>query len=676
MKKLMKIILCLVLVFSFIPKEETEAGDTVKSVWANGNTLTWEAYPGAVSYLVTFGEAGDMVKTTRINLLYLGSSLSLPEGDYDVYVYALNENGSTLAEGKTTKKYHYREVGQIENIRIEGDTLTWDPYPGVAMYSVDFGEGVYSHWTEETSVDLMQVCYNLMATPGEEHSVFVYATNQYEDILAAGRSLDDYYYRGSGYITNAHLVEDEDVVTWDPYPGAAYYTVKVNWFEYPTETNYKTGIEDMFRSSGYTGYAGHNVLIYAYDENDERIAEGSTPETYTYKAPNGLIGTPQNPRWIDDHIATWDPVEGAECYIVFLNENGEQIETYFAWYSTEVDFAEYIKPGKEYSFLLRAHAKDYGDSYESFTSPFIRGKEGAVQERIYGAGRYETSLKIAEEVRKIWGLDAFTAAVITTGTNYPDALSGSFLANKNKAPMLMINAKSAPDVVQYIRYNVQSGGTVYILGGDAAVKDEWVAPLAEAGYRIVRLAGKNRYLTNLEILKEAKVNEGTILVCTGAGFADSLSCSSLPYPILLVGKSLNAAQKEFLQTLNKSGTRFYVIGGTGAVSDEIMNELGNYGQIMGRIAGKDRYQTSVNIATTFINTAGKVVIATGKNFPDGLSGGPLAYALGAPLILVADGKADKAAEYTSQAVLSVAYALGGTGAISDETMNKVFHNGQ
>ena len=237
----------------------------------------------------------------------------------------------------------------------------------------------------------------------------------------------------------------------------------------------------------------------------------------------------------------------------------------------------------------------------------------------------------------------------------------------------MVNASSIENVSDYIWHKVKWGGTVYVLGGEGAIKEECLKQLKADGYNVKRLAGKDRYETNLAILKEAGVKDETILVCTGKNYADSLSCSALDFPILLVGKTLNDTQKAYLASMNKDLTSFFIIGGTGAVSDDIANELNNYGIVVDRIAGKDRYETSLNIARTFTGRNGKYVIATGKNFPDGLSGGPLAYALGAPLILVSDGKTEKAAEYTSNPGVFVGYALGGTGALTDAVFDAVFH---
>ena len=51
-----------------------------------------------------------------------------------------------------------------------------------------------------------------------------------------------------------------------------------------------------------------------------------------------------------------------------------------------------------------------------------------------------------------------------------------------------------------------------------------------------------------------------------------------------------------------------------------------------RNGGANRYDTAVEVSRNFAS-ASWVVIATGGNYPDGLAGGPLAYALGGPILL-------------------------------------------
>ena len=292
--------------------------------------------------------------------------------------------------------------------------------------------------------------------------------------------------------------------------------------------------------------------------------------------------------------------------------------------------------------------------------------EGVI--RLAGAGRYETGYKVADALKEALDVEKFEAVVVATGKNFADALAGSYLAVEKNAPILLTNGKDAniAELHAYIKANVAEGGKVYILGGEAAVP---TAVEAIDGYDVVRLFGDSRYDTNLAILNEAGVTGDSIIVATGKTFADSLSASAAKLPILLVkpNAALNDAQKEILAGMKN----IYIVGGEGAVSAAYAEELAAYGEVT-RVYGQSRYDTSVEVAKTFCKDADKAVVASGKNFPDGLCGGPLAAALNAPLILTADGKAAAASGYMAEEAIPSGYVLGGDGALADATVVEVF----
>ena len=288
--------------------------------------------------------------------------------------------------------------------------------------------------------------------------------------------------------------------------------------------------------------------------------------------------------------------------------------------------------------------------------------------RLAGATRYETGYKVADVLKERLGIEQFEAVVIATGKNFADALSGSYLATVKNAPILLTNGKTdnIETLHNYIRENVIKGGRVYILGGTGAVP---VEVESIEGYDVVRLSGATRYETNLAILNEAGIKGDELVVATGKTFADSLSASATKLPILLVKPDmvLSETAKELVANMNK----IYVIGGESAVSREIEAELKNYAEVV-RIFGNSRYETSVAVANTFFGEIEEVVVASGKNFPDGLCGGALAAAIDATLILTADGKTNSAVEYVQETLVDAGYVLGGTGALGDNSVADIF----
>jgi surface protein len=297
-----------------------------------------------------------------------------------------------------------------------------------------------------------------------------------------------------------------------------------------------------------------------------------------------------------------------------------------------------------------------------------------------GYDRYTTALSIGNGL--LYRLtNKFDTIIVASGVNYADALSGSYLSYvKGNAPILLINSVNEPLIKHYITKNLNVGGTVYILGGTGAVSKAFETNITKLGsFTVKRLAGQNRYMTNIEILKEAGVDKnytGELLICTGTNYADSVSASAVNLPMLLVSDKLLANQKTYLATIGSK--EVVILGGTGAVSASLASSLGK--TVKARLAGANRYETSVLVAETFFgeNATGEAIdnisLAYGLDFPDGLSGGPLARELKAPLLLVADinETASKyAIEYIKDKDIKKCIVFGSTGVISEALVSKI-----
>ena len=298
--------------------------------------------------------------------------------------------------------------------------------------------------------------------------------------------------------------------------------------------------------------------------------------------------------------------------------------------------------------------------------------------RVAGTSRVDTALAVADATKEALGVEKFDTIILANGEdkNFADALTGSYLATVKKAPILMYRTSGLSDATKaYIENNLVSGGTVYLLGGELAIPAEVEAELS-ASYTVKRLAGGSRYDTNLAILKEAGVGDKEILIARGFEFADSLSASATGLPILMVNEvtgKLTDSQIEFLKGLN--GNKLTILGGTVAISEELEATIEEVvGTDVDRVAGSSREATSVEIAKRYFGDPKPdfAVIAYSRRCPDGLCGGPLAYAMGAPLLLVNAGKEDVSNTYIAENEIIAGYVLGGTLVVTDETARAVF----
>jgi hypothetical protein len=158
-------------------------------------------------------------------------------------------------------------------------------------------------------------------------------------------------------------------------------------------------------------------------------------------------------------------------------------------------------------------------------------------------------------------------------------------------------------------------------------------------------------------------------VATGASFPDALAGGAIAArkngPILLVSPtSVPSATAAELRRLRPA--KIVVLGGTAAVSESVRSALTQYtAGSVSRISGSDRYATAVQLSRSTYASSDSVVIVTGRSFPDGLSGGPLAALMPGPLLLVSPTSlpASVGAELKRLAPKRV-LVIGGTAAVS------------
>jgi parallel beta-helix repeat protein len=326
----------------------------------------------------------------------------------------------------------------------------------------------------------------------------------------------------------------------------------------------------------------------------------------------------------------------------------------------------YYEPEGSFDFAgWQAHSQEAQGSFLSTPLPLPQKIYNST--RLAGANRFATAVAIAGAISTA----AAEKVIITSGYNYADALSGSVLAHKLGAPILLggLLPQDAPETLTYIKNHLAEGGTIYILGGPGTVSS---APYTALGCKVVRLYGENRYDTNQAINEHLAVPKGTtVFIASGQGFADGLSISSIAArkgcPIILSeAGALPAQAVKNLKDIQPAAV--YIIGGTGVISARVKDQIAevtglNEEQII-RIWGNDRYSTSLNIARYFDLETDSVTFASGSNFPDALAGGVLAAKLNAPLILLEN-------ESTPQKIFIEAngfktlYFFGGNGVISD-----------
>lgn len=393
---------------------------------------------------------------------------------------------------------------------------------------------------------------------------------------------------------------------------------------------------------------------------------GTVTKTFIIR-PAGISNFTCLPENVDEEFI-YDGKEKRPLFYVFENDAiGKQLAFNKDF---SIKYENNIEPG-EAKAIITGIGNYTGTIVEKFTiKSRAEGFFGEDREiRLFGHDRYDTAIQVANSFMEVKSIDKFDNIIVADGRNYADALAGSYLAKVKNAPILLVgeDAASQAKIKAYISSNIKPGGRVYILGGEGAVSKTFEKSLSK--YKITRLEGRTRFETNIAILKEAGVTNEDILVCDGMSFADSLSASAVGKPILLVDKQLSSEQKTYLRGLKSKN--YYIIGGPGAVAPAVEKQVKSYGSVQ-RVYGQNRYSTSVAVAEKFFGKECKgIALAYGLNFPDGLSGGPLAMALDIPLILATSNDVNDAKAYAEEAAADKAVVLGGTSLISDEAVRYI-----
>ncbi|WP_421381523.1 SpoIID/LytB domain-containing protein [Bacillus salacetis] len=295
-------------------------------------------------------------------------------------------------------------------------------------------------------------------------------------------------------------------------------------------------------------------------------------------------------------------------------------------------------------------------------------------QNIQGLNRYETSAAIAD-----FGWTDTDAVVLGRGDNSVDALSGSVLAKKVNAPLLLTKTNELPAEVEQ-SLDKYRPGTIYILGGVSAVSAEVEKQLKdEYTSNVIRISGSNRHETSVKVAQQVDNASHIIITSNQSDSPDALSIASYAgtkqMPILYTSQSkLESSIADFIK--NENVQKVTIIGGDSAVSlgveDDIQAIVGA-GNV-DRIAGANRYETSVEIVKAFDLDPKKLFFARGEEFIDALPGSVLAATMQAPIILVGRDKLPESVEQylnSTYTYIPAIHFLGGSSAISVDTRNQI-----
>ncbi|GAB3126734.1 cell wall-binding repeat-containing protein [Glaciibacter psychrotolerans] len=298
-----------------------------------------------------------------------------------------------------------------------------------------------------------------------------------------------------------------------------------------------------------------------------------------------------------------------------------------------------------------------------FGDPTAGGSPAAT--RLAGADRFDTAVAISKGSYPSSGVPV---VYVTTGAEFPDALSAAPAAAAQGGPLLLTQAGDLPAAVKAEIARLKPKKIV-VVGGEAAVSTVVQAEL-ETIAPVTRVFGEDRYATSRAIAAQAFPTATKAYIATGANFPDALSAGAAAgvakIPVLLVNGAESTLDAPTGAALAATST-VMISGGPVAVSAGIQTALLSSGKSVTRFAGTDRNQTSVLINRASFSTAKTAYLATGWSFPDALAGAAAAAKAKSPLFIVPTNcvPADTRSTLVSTLKVTTVTMLGGPGALFD-----------
>lgn len=204
----------------------------------------------------------------------------------------------------------------------------------------------------------------------------------------------------------------------------------------------------------------------------------------------------------------------------------------------------------------------------SDTESMLQDTLGIQSTRLAGQDRYETAVKIAQEVGVTGNI------FVTTGDGYQDALSIASIAAIQGSPIIITPRDVIPDSVSAFL----SGQTItktYVIGSNQEVSNAVLNQLPNAE----RIDGQNGYERNVAVLSKFRnsLDFSKVYLATGENFPDALAGTALAArnvsPIMLIHPKSNQSLKALVQGDVGPIGDAWALGGEAVLSDATIEQI-------------------------------------------------------------------------------------------------------
>lgn len=184
---------------------------------------------------------------------------------------------------------------------------------------------------------------------------------------------------------------------------------------------------------------------------------------------------------------------------------------------------------------------------------------GIIVERIAGHDRYQVNSKVAAKTHNP-NTKQKTNILITSGENHSDAISSAILAQNKKAPILFVRKNEVPTSIKGYLLSLKRNnaiGSITIVGGNLSVSQQVESYLKTFSNNVSRIAGHDRYTTNVKVAKQVNPNAKRVIVAKGNGYNDALLMSPVATKLnasLILTKPNDVTRAKDYSSNDKSST--------------------------------------------------------------------------------------------------------------------------
>ncbi|WP_304140858.1 cell wall-binding repeat-containing protein, partial [Finegoldia magna] len=259
--------------------------------------------------------------------------------------------------------------------------------------------------------------------------------------------------------------------------------------------------------------------------------------------------------------------------------------------------------------------------------------KNVIHQRFQGENRAKTAVNVQRHYF------ANTNKVILVNDNaYPDAISATNVS-MGKYPLLY-TGKNSLSIETKSALDKMFLDEIYLMGGVNTISKKVENSLKRnfPHAKITRIMGSNRYDTSAQSAR-TRSKTTNLIFAAGTNYADALYATSLAAhqnaPILLVSNDgINQSTANFIKSLGNIHN-VTIVGGEISVNQSVKNQIEALTRKpVTRLAGVDRYESSVEVAKRVNANPAEVITTSGEVFADALVSSTVAQKIKAPILLV------------------------------------------